>query len=126
YGPPGCSPPGLIRPSGCSACLRLLRPGCQPPKSPCGLPDVTTAPNGELRRQDLHLQVQQLVSLRSLHRVAWGGFPCFNSTMEHSDVSRSFPCCGAKKLKYSFSPVVLVFPLRVSLLDFTLATSHSL
>jgi hypothetical protein len=27
---------------------------------------MTTAPNGELRRQDLHLQVQQLVSLRSL------------------------------------------------------------
>src|SRR5215510_11069359 len=28
----------------------------------------------------------------SLHRVAWGGFPCFDGTMEHSDVSRSFPC----------------------------------
>jgi len=27
---------------------------------------MTTAPNGELRRQDFHLQVQQLVSLRSL------------------------------------------------------------
>jgi len=27
---------------------------------------MTTAPHGELRRQDLHLQVQQLVSLRSL------------------------------------------------------------
>jgi hypothetical protein len=35
-------------------------------KSPQGLPDITTAPNGELRRQDFHLQVQQLVSLRSL------------------------------------------------------------
>jgi hypothetical protein len=35
-------------------------------KSPQGLPDMTTAPNGELRRQDFHLQVQQLVSLRSL------------------------------------------------------------
>lgn len=35
-------------------------------RSPCRLPDITTAPNGELRRQDLHLQVQQLVSLRSL------------------------------------------------------------
>src|SRR5215510_1576533 len=34
-------------------------------KSPRGLPEMTTAPNGELRRQDLHLQVQQLVSLRS-------------------------------------------------------------
>jgi putative ABC transport system substrate-binding protein len=32
---------------------------------------MTTAPNGELRRQDLHLQVQQLVSLRSL---LWGRF----------------------------------------------------
>jgi len=27
---------------------------------------MTTAPNGELRRPDLHLQVQQLVSLRPL------------------------------------------------------------
>ena len=27
---------------------------------------MTTAPNGELRRQDFHLQVQQLVSLRPL------------------------------------------------------------
>src|SRR5262249_35178031 len=35
----------------------------------------TTAPNGELRRQDLHLQVQQLVSLRSLHRVPWALVP---------------------------------------------------
>src|SRR5262249_13101011 len=35
-------------------------------KSPRGLPEMTTAPNGELRRQDFHLQVQQLVSLRSL------------------------------------------------------------
>ena len=30
---------------------------------------MTTAPNGELRRQDFHLQVQQLVSLRSLPQV---------------------------------------------------------
>jgi hypothetical protein len=30
---------------------------------------MTTAPNGALRRQDLHLQVQQLVSLRSLPQV---------------------------------------------------------
>ena len=30
---------------------------------------MTTAPNGELRRQDFHLQVQQLVSLRSPHEV---------------------------------------------------------
>jgi hypothetical protein len=43
--------------------------GLPAPKSPCGLPDITTAPNGELRRQDLHLQVQQLVSLRSLQRA---------------------------------------------------------
>ena len=35
-------------------------------KSPRALPDMTTAPKGELRRQDFHLQVQQLVSLRSL------------------------------------------------------------
>jgi hypothetical protein len=32
-------------------------------KSPRGLPDMTTAPYGELRRQDLHLQVQQLESI---------------------------------------------------------------
>src|SRR5215470_3666957 len=38
-------------------------------KSPRGLPDITTAPNGALRRQDFHLQVQQLVSLRSLQGV---------------------------------------------------------
>src|SRR5215510_6052728 len=36
---------------------------------------MTTAPNGELRRQDLHLQVQQLVSLRSLPWVAWASLP---------------------------------------------------
>jgi transposase len=29
---------------------------------------MTTAPNGELRRQDFHLQVQQLVSLRALRK----------------------------------------------------------
>jgi hypothetical protein len=40
-------------------------------KSPRGLPDRTTTPNGELRRQDFHLQVQQLVSLRSLQWVPW-------------------------------------------------------
>jgi len=44
-------------------------------KSPRGLPDITTAPNGELRRQDFHLQVQQLVSLRSLPWVAWASLP---------------------------------------------------
>jgi len=43
--------------------------------SPRGLPDMTTAPNGELRRQDLHLQVQQLVSLRSLPWVPWVSVP---------------------------------------------------
>src|SRR5215471_8816316 len=36
---------------------------------------MTTAPNGELRRQDLHLQVQQLVSLRSLPWVPWVAVP---------------------------------------------------
>jgi hypothetical protein len=41
-------------------------------KSPQGLPDITTAPNGELRRQDFHLPVQQLVSLRSLLWVPVG------------------------------------------------------
>ena len=36
---------------------------------------MTTAPNGELRRQDLHLQVQQLVSLRSLPWVPGTSVP---------------------------------------------------
>jgi hypothetical protein len=31
-GPPGGSPPGLLSPSDSAACLRLLRPGCQPPR----------------------------------------------------------------------------------------------
>jgi hypothetical protein len=34
YGPPGCSPPGLIRPSNGSTCLRLLHPGFQPSSHP--------------------------------------------------------------------------------------------
>jgi hypothetical protein len=34
YGPPGCSPPGLIRPSRGSACLRLVHPGFQPSSHP--------------------------------------------------------------------------------------------
>jgi len=34
YGPPGCSPPGLIRPSRGSACLRFLPPGFQPSSHP--------------------------------------------------------------------------------------------
>jgi hypothetical protein len=49
----------LSLPQACTSGLPAVR-------SPCRLPDMTTAPNGELRRQDLHLQVQQLVSLRSL------------------------------------------------------------
>jgi hypothetical protein len=47
----------------------LAPPTC-PPSAPRGDP-LSTAPNGELRRQDLHLQVQQLVSLRSLPWVPW-------------------------------------------------------
>ena len=31
---------------------------------PCRLPDITTAPHWDLRRRDLHPQVQQLASLR--------------------------------------------------------------
>src|SRR5215813_3821717 len=54
--------PRLSPPKACTSGLPAL-------KSPQGLPDMTTAPNGELRRQDLHLQVQQLVSLRSLQWV---------------------------------------------------------
>src|SRR5262249_29766975 len=68
YGPPGCSPPGLIRPRtrGVPSPPEACTSGLPALKSPQGLPEMTTAPNGELRRQDLHLQVQQLVSLRSL------------------------------------------------------------
>jgi hypothetical protein len=35
---------------------------------PLELPDITTAPYGDLRRRDLHPLVKQLASLRSLHR----------------------------------------------------------
>ena len=57
--------PRLSLPKACTSGLPAL-------KSPQGLPDMTTAPNGELRRQDFHLQVQQLVSLRSLLRGLYG------------------------------------------------------
>ena len=60
--------PRLSLPQACTSGLPAL-------KSPRELPDMTTAPNGELRRQDLHLQVQQLVSLRSLPWVAWASLP---------------------------------------------------
>ena len=52
----------LSLPQACTSGLPALT-------SPRELPDMTTAPNGALRRQDLHLQVQQLVSLRPLRRV---------------------------------------------------------
>ena len=51
--------PRLSLPSAFTSGLPIVR-------SPCRLPDMTTAPNGEFRRQDLHLQVQPFVSLRSL------------------------------------------------------------
>jgi len=52
---------------------------------------MTTAPNGELRRQDLHLQVPQLVSLRSLLWVRIEGKPpppalSARTTMCHPDI----------------------------------------
>ena len=94
YGPSGCSPPGLITTLG-THCLRgrpeALHPGFQPPGHPKRLPDVTTAPNWELRRQDSHPLAQQLASLRSLHGVPWGGFPRFLGTMECSDSWPPFP-----------------------------------
>ena len=49
---------------------------------PKKLPDITTAPNGDLRRRDLHPQVKQLASLRFLHRVLRGEFPCFIGTIK--------------------------------------------
>src|SRR5262249_10314510 len=54
--------------------------------------------------------------------------PCHSDHFRRSIWSRicSPNTCVAKKLKYPFSPVVLVSPLRVSLLDFSLAASHSL
>ena len=93
YGPSGCSPPGLITTLG-THCLRgrpeALHPGFQPPGHPTRLPDVTTAPNRELRRQDSHLLVQQLASLRSLRGVRWGAFPRFVGSMGCSDVRVPF------------------------------------
>jgi hypothetical protein len=61
-------------------------------KSPRGLPDMTTAPNGELRRQDFHLQVQQLVSLRFLRE----GRGCFLPTapLVSSIPTTSLLCVG--------------------------------
>src|SRR5262247_24158 len=57
---------------------------------------MTTAPNGELRRQDFHLQVQQLVSLRSLPWVAWVSLPhvpWYYTTYDcHRPFSGSFAC----------------------------------
>ena len=38
---------------------------------------MTTAPHGNLRRRDFHPQVQQLASLRSLHRLR----ECFSGTV---------------------------------------------
>jgi hypothetical protein len=60
YGPPGCSPPGLIRPRPprVLSLPKAFTSGLPALRSPRGLPDMTTAPNGELRRQDSHLQVQ--------------------------------------------------------------------
>jgi hypothetical protein len=43
--------------------------------SPQGRPDMTTAPNGEGRRQDLHLPGQQLVSRCALPWVPWVSLP---------------------------------------------------
>src|SRR4029453_6757421 len=66
--------------------------GLPAPKSPCGLPDITTAPNGELRRQDFHLSVQQLVSLRSLPWVPWASVP----HLPRYDAPLSLPHCPSQ------------------------------
>ena len=62
--------------------LGLLRPGFQFLGHPKKLPDITTAPHGDLRRRDLHPLVKQLASLRFLHRVLRGEFPCFSGTIK--------------------------------------------
>ncbi|WP_219853962.1 hypothetical protein, partial [Candidatus Hakubella thermalkaliphila] len=53
YGPPGCSPPYR----------RLLLPGFQSLGHPYRLPGITTLPNWELQRWDLHPQGQKIASL---------------------------------------------------------------
>ena len=54
-GPPGCLPPGLIRPGALPSPPEACTSGLSALKSPRSLPDMTTVPNGELRRQDFHL-----------------------------------------------------------------------
>jgi hypothetical protein len=61
-------------------------------KAPRGLPAMTTAPNGALRQQDLHLQGQQCVSLRSLPGVLWACVP----PLPRDYAPRRLPLCPSR------------------------------
>ena len=65
-------PSWLLAP--CADPTKMVRCPPRPPRAftsglpvPKELPDIATAPHGNLRRRDFHPQVQQLASLRSLH-----------------------------------------------------------
>lgn len=75
-------PSWLLAP--CADPTKMVRCPPRPPRAftsglpvPKELPDMTTAPHGNLRRRDFHPQVQQLASLRSLHRLR----ECFSGTV---------------------------------------------
>ena len=84
-------------------------------------PDVLRYPQ-RMTTAATPLSIYQLrIVLRGISPLIWRRLLLHsNTTLAHLHT------CVAKKLKYPFFPVVLVSPLRVSLLDFTLATSHSL
>ena len=70
-------PSWLLAP--CADPTKMVQCPPRPPRAftsglpvPKELPDMTTAPHGNLRRRDFHPQVQQLASLRSLPRVFVG------------------------------------------------------
>jgi hypothetical protein len=119
YGPPGCSPPGLIGPrtQGVLSPPEACTSGLPALKSPRGLPDMTTAPNGELRRQDFHLQVQQLVSLRSLPWVPWASVP----HLPRYYATLRLPPCPSR-----VASLVARFPIPCVLLWFVVSPQGSL
>ena len=80
-------PSWLLAP--CADPTKMVRCPSRPPRAftsglpvPKELPDMTTAPHGNLRRRDFHPQVQQLASLRSLRGVLGAEFPRFHGTIK--------------------------------------------
>ena len=67
--------------------------------SPRGLPDIATAPHGDLRRRDFHPLVMQLASLRSLPRVPAVRVPLLR---RYYGVLRR-PAADPAALRYSFA-----------------------